>query len=460
MNGPTPTRTLHRSDDSETGCDVLLVSELPLWPLDRGFRVHGVNMLGSLRKLGLRVAATTLRTATTESTNPSIESINTPMPDWLDEAMHPWPKPRAADVKQFALGWHGPAFGLRCKVAEHQALRGPELAGLLTLVDQIRPAAVIAVGAHGPVILRGLSFAYPKLPRLWYAADEPVSFQLSLLRREGLSALRHRARLSAVFGLMQVLFNRGTRASRLSAAIGVSPRDTRRLGLAGGCKAVTIRNGVDTQYFSPAEAGSRLPKTCAFWGDLSFEPNVDAVLWFAQRVWSQMTYRRPDARFTIMGRNPCEAVRALADMPGVELLADVPDLRPTLRWAGAAILPMRCGHGIKNKLLEAASLAMPILASPRAVSGLSFGKDKPPLTLCKKPSDWQDALDTVWANPAQASATGQRARQWVLNQHSWPAAAQQMHDLLQTLAPKQPIYYGVRPSFAATKPSPTERRAA
>ena len=422
--------------------DVLLVSELPLWPLDRGFRVHGVNMLRSLRDAGLRVAATTLRP--TDQT----------MPGWLSDCMLDWPRADAADIKRFGLGWHGPAFGLRCKVAEHQALEGRELAGLLTLIDQARPRAVIAVGQHGPAMLRGLSWAYPNLPRVWYAADEPVSFQLSLLRREGIDGLRHRARLVAVFGLMQVLFNRGNRAHRLSAAIGVSPRDTRRLGRIGGCKAITIRNGVDTDYFKPSSAGLRQRRTCVFWGDLSFEPNVDAVLWFVRKVWKQIAYNRPDAKFTVMGRNPCEQIMALADEPSIELLPNVPDLRPHLQSAGAAILPMRCGHGIKNKLLEAASTSMPILASPRAVSGLSFGDMQPPLLICKRTSDWFDALDKVWNQPGHAGSIGALAREWVLSQHSWPAAAEQMQDLLQTLAPDEPIYY----TSDATEAQPTQTR--
>lgn len=409
--------------------DVLLVSELPLWPLDRGFCVHGVNMLKALRDNGLSVAATTLRPA------------DQAMPGWLSERMLDWPTASSTDVKRFRLGWHGKSFALRCKVAEHQALNGRELAGLLTLVERARPAAVIAVGQHGPAILRGLSWAYPNLPRVWYAADEPISFQLSLLRREGLKSLGQRARLAVVFGLMQTLFNRGNRAHRLSAAIGVSPRDTRRLGLIGGCKAVTIRNGVDTDYFQPDNKTMRLPRSCAFWGDLAFEPNVDAICWFVRKVWTRAAYERPDARLTIMGRNPCQAVLALADVPGVEVLPNVPDLRPQLRSAGCAILPMRCGHGIKNKLLEAAAMGMPILASPRAVKGLTFGEGRPPLVVCKSPTDWLNGLNTIWANPAQSASTGDLARQWVLERHHWPAAAMRLQGLLQTLAPNEPIYY-------------------
>ncbi len=428
--------------------DVLVISELPLWPLDRGFRVHGVNMVKALHRAGLRVGVSTLR--------PAGET----MPGWLTERTLDWPTANATDIKRFGLGWSGSLFGLRCKVAEHQALSGRELAGLLTLVDRVRPAAVIAVGQHGPMLLRGLSWAYPNLPRVWYAADEPVRFQMSMLRREGIKSIRRRARLAIVFGLMQLLFNRGNPAHRLSAAVGVSPGDAKRLARLGGCKAVTIRNGVDTGYYAPDPAVMRLPRTCAFWGDLSFEPNVDAIRWFTHKVWKELAYRRPDAKLTIMGRRPADAVLSLVDIPGVEVLPDVPDLRPHLRSAGAAILPMRCGHGIKNKLLEAAAMGMPILASPRAVKGLEFNEGRPPMIVCKRAEDWTDGLEGVWNNPAQASTTGELARQWVLERHTWPLAATQMRALLQILAPKEPIYYADHDAAGPITRRRTKRDAA
>ena len=406
---------------------MLFVSELPLWPLDRGFRVHGVNMAKALRSLGLRVAISTMH------------GPEQKMPGELEEMNLPWPPADAVDTKRFGLGWSGRLMGLRCKIAEHQALGGPAMAGLLTLVEQTRPAAVVALGQHGPMLLRGLSWAYPNLPRLWYAADEPVSFQLSMLRREKLAGLRKRARLAAVFGLMQLCFNRGNVAHRLTSAIGVSPRDTRRLGRIGGCKAITIRNGVDTDFFCP-DATNRIPRSCVFWGDLAFEPNVDAATWFAHKVWKKLVYRWPDASWTIIGRRPCKAVRDLADLPGVELIPNVTDLRPQVRASSAVVLPMRAGHGIKNKLLEAAAMGMPILASPRAISGLTFPEGRPPLLTCRTPADWTDSLNNVWHNPAQARAMGGLARQWVLEHHAWPSAAAQLAAHLQTLAPDQPIY--------------------
>ena len=198
----------------------------------------------------------------------------------------------------------------------------------------------------------------------------------------------------------------------------------------------------------------RIPRTCAFWGDLSFEPNIDAIRWFTKKVWRHVSYNRPDAKLMILGRRPGDAVLSLTDEPGVEILPDVPDLRPYLRATATAVMPMRCGHGIKNKLLEAAAMGMPIIASPKAVKGLAFGEGRPPLMVCKSAADWVTGLDQVWTKPGLASSIGELALNWAQDKHTWPAAAQAMNNLLQTLAPDEPIYYA---DTQAQRPLPTRR---
>ncbi|MEM9415413.1 MAG: glycosyltransferase family 4 protein [Planctomycetota bacterium] len=428
--------------------DVLFVSENALWPMDQGYRVHGANMAKTLAQHGLKVGLATIHAPRQKT------------PGWMQELTLDWPASNAVDLKRFALGWSGKLMGLRDRLAGHQDLQAHQLAGLLPLVEQTRPRAVVALGPHGPALLRGLAWAYPKLPRVWYAADEPAGFQLSMLRREGITALPHRARLACVFALMQIAFNRGNRAHRASAVIGVSPRDTRWLGRLGGCEAVNIPNGVDTDYFQPDET-LRMPRTCVFWGNLSFEPNVDAVRWFAKKVWPNTVYRWPDATWTIVGRSPKPEVYQFADLPGVEVIADTADIRPHVLSNAAAVMPMRCGRGIKNKLLEAAAMGMPILASRRAQTGLVFGGQPAPMMTCKGAATWVEALDKVWHSQALARVMGERAREWVLNRHTWGGAATQMHGLLQRLAPSEDIYPETQASTQPTRAAqPAKQRKA
>lgn len=393
--------------------DVLFISEQPLWPPDQGFRVHGCQMARALAHRGLNVRMASLR--------PTVGCDA----DWLNAMLIAWPKADESAHAEFLQGWAGPGLRLRRRLASHQALDTHELAGLIPLVRQLKPKAVIALGQHGPIMLKGLRPTFPDLKTVWYAADEPVFFQLSCLRREGITALKHRTYLAGLYAALQTLF-----ARKLDAAIGVSPTDTKLLKLTSGVRqSVNIPNGVDTDFFHPS-GGRPASNSLVFWGRLDFEPNIDAVRWFARRVWPRLRERQPQSRWQIVGKNACDKVRQLGDLPGIEFVGEVDDIRPHAHRAAATILPMRCGGGIKNKLLEAAAMGLPILASPKAAKGLSWPDHITPMRICRKPDDWVHQIERVWYDGILNTNLRQEARAWVLDRHTWPGAAQTLESLL------------------------------
>ena len=396
-----------------TQLDVLFLSERAWWPMDQGFCLHGGQMAQALRRRGLRVAVA------------AMQALPPGAPPWLADLTLPWPAAQGQE-ELFLEGWSGAAGGLRRRLARYLGPPVGQMAGVIPLLRRWRPAAVVGVGVRAPLLLRALAGlrAESKVPPtrlIWYAADELIHFHLSCLRHEPPAAWPQRLRRVAQDALLEWLFARG-----LDGAIGVSPRDAMLLRTRAGVReAVTIRNGVDLDYFTPRAParprGSANPapgRSIAFWGRLDFEPNVDAVCWFAQTVWPILRRRRPDAVWHIVGKNPLPRVRQLAQMPGIMVHGGVDDLRPYARAAGAVVLPMRCGGGIKNKLLEAAALARPIVASPAAVEGLAFGAGTPPLLLCATPQQWAEAVLRVWSDAALAAELSRRARVWVEESHT------------------------------------------
>jgi len=397
--------------------DVLFISEQPLWPMDQGYRVHGCQMARGLAQSGVAVKMASLRA--TDGCDQA----------WLNSMLVDWPNADADDHEQFIQGWSGPGAKLRHKIAHHQALHTGELAGLVPLVRRVKPKAVIALGQHGPIMLRGLQHASPDITTVWYAADEPVSFQLSCLRGEGVAAIKKRIYLAGLYAGLQTLFARG-----LDGAIGVSPTDTRMLKLAAGVKhAVNIPNGVDTEYFAPSDDRAR-PCSLVFWGRLDFEPNQDALFWFARHVWPRLRQRQPQAHLKIVGKNANDKVREIGQARGIEFVGEVDDIRPYAHEASATILPMRLGGGVKNKLLEAASMGVPILASRKAVNGLCWPDHMTPVRLCRGPDDWVHQIERVWYDGLLAKTLSRDARTWVHHQHTWPAAALSLTRFLEEIS--------------------------
>ena len=385
--------------------DVLFVSETPPWPLDQGFCIRGYNMARSMQRMGLRVGVA------------SCAPLPADAPADLREMNLPWPEADADDMAKFVAGWSGPAYALRMRLARHQGRDLARFAGIIPLVERRGPDAVIGLGQHSPLMLRALTDRH-RVKRIWYAADELVNFHLTCLRRDRLADIPHRMRLIVLYAALERLFVPG-----LEGAVGVNPGDTQMLRrIASPDSTLTVRNGVDAEYYRPTNTPAKA-KELVFWGRMDFEPNIDAVCWFSRHVFPSLKALCPSARLTIVGKKPHDRVTALGKQNGIDVLGAVPDIRPHAWSAAMTILPMRSGTGIKNKLLEAAAMGRPIIASPHAVRGLRFDDEQKPLLICNQASQWIETICRLWSDPALMAKLGNDARQWVVRCHSWQAAA-------------------------------------
>jgi sugar transferase (PEP-CTERM/EpsH1 system associated) len=139
-------------------------------------------------------------------------------------------------------------------------------------------------------------------------------------------------------------------------------------------KIGAFENGVDAEYFSPARdyPNPYAPgvQGVVFTGAMDYWPNVDAVTWFAERIFPAVRDAVPDAQFTVVGSRPGEVVAALARQPGVVVTGSVPDVRPYLAHAACAVAPLRIARGVQNKVLEAMAMARPVVASAQAAEGI------------------------------------------------------------------------------------------
>nr|WP_294507870.1 TIGR03087 family PEP-CTERM/XrtA system glycosyltransferase [uncultured Rhodopila sp.] len=187
---------------------------------------------------------------------------------------------------------------------------------------------------------------------------------------------------------------------------------------AGRIRAVS--NGVDHAYFDPALhfiqpfAADRL--NFVFTGTMDYPPNIDAVVWFAEAILPIIRQTRPDAAFYIAGSNPAPLVQALTATQGVFVTGRVPDMRPYIANASAAVAPVRIGRGIQNKVLEAMAMARPTVVTSDALSGIRAipGRE----VLLADTAEAFAAACLAAAGP-EGKAIGEAARRRVLQDYTW-----------------------------------------
>ena len=141
--------------------------------------------------------------------------------------------------------------------------------------------------------------------------------------------------------------------------------------IAPAARVHVLPNGVNTEYFAPDPAAEASELAVIFTGDMSYFPNEEAVTFFARQVLPLIRRDLGAVRFLIVGRNPGRKVKELQKIEGVEVTGFVPDVRAWLAKAQVAVAPFMIAAGIQNKILEAMAYGLPVVATPRAVQGLS-----------------------------------------------------------------------------------------
>jgi sugar transferase (PEP-CTERM/EpsH1 system associated) len=200
-----------------------------------------------------------------------------------------------------------------------------------------------------------------------------------------------------------------------------------RIAPESASKVRAISNGVDAAYFDPAHRFDRpFPPggpVYVFTGAMDYPPNVDAVLWFADHVLPLL----PGARFVIVGAGPAPAVQALARRPDITVTGRVPDIRPYLLHADAAVAPMRIARGIQNKVLEAMAAARPVVVTPDALEGIAAAPGAE-LLVAADPAAFARACE--FAAGPEGEAIGRAARELVLRDYVWAERLRGFDELL------------------------------
>jgi sugar transferase (PEP-CTERM/EpsH1 system associated) len=187
--------------------------------------------------------------------------------------------------------------------------------------------------------------------------------------------------------------------------------------------ATVATNGVDQEYFAPLACETQ--PALAFVGALDYLPNEDAAIWFTREMWPAIRAKHPDAEFRIIGRNPTPAVQALAAVPGVKLVGQVPDVRPFVASAAVVVVPLRLARGVQNKVLEAMAMAKAIVAAPASLAALGTVSGTHLLS-ASTPQEWIDSVCELLANPQKRQRLGIAARQYVEENHHWERCLQSL----------------------------------
>lgn len=193
---------------------------------------------------------------------------------------------------------------------------------------------------------------------------------------------------------------------------------------------VVAANGVDTGHFCGPYSSPKAP-CLIFTGTGGYGPNDDAVKWLLSELLPQIRKRLPELRLILAGRQAARSWGAwVGSDAGIEVHSDVPDIRPLMQGATAAVVPLRQGSGTRFKILEAMSMGLPVISTSLGAEGLNVQHGQN-LLLADSVKDISDAVVAVCADAELRQELSVAGRRLVCEKYDWVAIEAQLRGHLR-----------------------------
>jgi sugar transferase (PEP-CTERM/EpsH1 system associated) len=200
--------------------------------------------------------------------------------------------------------------------------------------------------------------------------------------------------------------------------------------------------GVDGDYFQP-QPHFPDPKTLLSIGTMYWPPNVDSMIWFYDTVYPQIKAEVPDVQLKIVGADPVEKIVRLGrEDKSVEVTGYVDDVRTTTADCAAFIVPLHSGSGMRVKILNAMSMALPVVSTTVGAEGIAATHNKN-ILVADTPDAFARACLKLLQDPARGTEIGEAARQLVEETYSWHAVGEELLNIYDYVL-KQPARLPVK----------------
>lgn len=152
-----------------------------------------------------------------------------------------------------------------------------------------------------------------------------------------------------------------------------------------------------------------------FVGGFGHKPNIDAVLWFTNKVLPNVLKENPEIKFYIVGSNPPDEIKLLASnniiVTGFITDKELEDLYEQCK---IVVVPLRYGAGVKGKVIEAMYYQLPIVTTSVGAEGIEGSEH----ILCVVDEEEQFATNIVqlYENTKVLDNMGQQSLKYV-NEH-------------------------------------------
>jgi glycosyltransferase involved in cell wall biosynthesis len=186
-------------------------------------------------------------------------------------------------------------------------------------------------------------------------------------------------------------------------------------------------NGVDLDYYRPLTVGKKYD--LIFSGNMSYEPNIESVLFFVKEVLPLIKIHKPDVKLLIAGSDPSAEVRALQN-ENVIISGWVDDMRKCYAESKVCVAPMLISIGMQNKIIQAMAMKIPCVVTTLANNAIGAIPGKSVL-IGERAQDFSSQVMNLLRDDALATSIAEDAYSFVKSRFNWSEITENLGKFLE-----------------------------
>ena len=156
-----------------------------------------------------------------------------------------------------------------------------------------------------------------------------------------------------------------------------------------------------------------------FIGTLTWEPNIDGLLWFLENCWSTIKAHHPDVKLVIGGKSPDKRLLEWSKKDSaIEIPGFIEEPEQYFKQARVFIAPLRFGSGMKVKVLNAMYRGIPTVTTDIGTEGMEV-EDGIHLAIGNEPAEFTARIERLLTDNSYWDKLKTHSRSLASTKYTW-----------------------------------------
>lgn len=184
--------------------------------------------------------------------------------------------------------------------------------------------------------------------------------------------------------------------------------------------AVVLINLPFSMYDGMIDLKQNNRKAIGFIGKLSYQPNIDGLMWFLEKVWPQLVNQVTDIQLIIAGSgNVSKSLEVLINKSvNVVNIGYVDNVSEFYNRVTATVVPVFSGGGSNIKIAESISYGKPVITSVFSAKGYDEAVNDKIVLVARNEKEWISLASFLFVDYLKAAQLSEKSISFVRENYS------------------------------------------